>query len=99
MKERYAGGVYLFILPPTFDELRRRLDSRDSDSSEVIEQRLRNAAGEIQESRWYDYIIVNDVFSHAVEEMKSVITAERCRAARVLDGLTELFDIPIGRKE
>lgn len=94
LKTKYSGGVYIFILPPTFDELRRRLDFRDSDSSEVIEQRLRNAAGEIQESRWYDYIVVNDVFSRAVEEMKSVVTAERCRAARVLDGVAELFEIP-----
>jgi len=44
----------------------------------VIERRLGNAAGEIRESRWYDYIIVNDVFSRAVEELKSVIVAERC---------------------
>jgi guanylate kinase len=94
LKAKYAGGVYIFILPPTFDELRRRLDGRDSDSAEVIEQRLRNAVGEMQESRWYDYIIVNDVFSRAVEEMKSVLTAERCRAKRVLDGVAERFAIP-----
>ena len=94
LKAKYSGGVYIFILPPTFEELRRRLDSRDSDSDEVIEKRLENAAGEIAESRWYDYIIVNDVFSHAVEELKSVITAERCRSGRVLESVAELFDIP-----
>ena len=95
LKAKYAGGVYIFILPPTFDELRRRLDFRDSDSAAVIEQRLKNAAGEIQECHWYDYIIVNDQFSRAVDELKSVIVAERSRASRAVKSVSELFDIQI----
>jgi guanylate kinase len=93
LKERYAEGVFIFILPPSFDELRRRLDFRNSDSAEVIARRLNNATAEIREARWYDYIIVNDVFTTAVEELKSVIVAERCRAARVLAAVVEKFDI------
>jgi guanylate kinase len=83
LKERCEDGVFIFILPPSFKELRRRLDTRNSDSDEVKERRLINAADEIRESRWYDYIIVNDVYSRAVEELKSVLIAERCRASRV----------------
>ncbi len=93
LKERYRGGVFIFILPPSFAELRRRLDCRNSDSAEVIQRRLENATGEIRESRWYDYIIVNDVFAKAVEEFKAVIVAEQCRAARVLESVAELFEI------
>jgi guanylate kinase len=93
LKERYRGGVFIFILPPSFAELRRRLDCRNSDSAEAIQRRLENAIGEIRESRWYDYIIVNDVFSKAVEELKAVLVAEQCRAARVLETVTELFEI------
>ncbi|KAF0220644.1 MAG: guanylate [Geobacteraceae bacterium] len=93
LKERYQGGVFIFILPPSFKELRRRLDNRNSDSVEVIERRIECAAAEIKESRWYDYIIVNDVFSKAVEELKSVLIAERCRTRRVLDAVAEMFDI------
>jgi guanylate kinase len=93
LKERYRGGVFIFILPPSFAELRRRLDTRNSDSAEVIQRRLENAAGEIRESRWYDFIIVNDVFPKAVEELKAVLVAERCRAARVLETVGELFEI------
>lgn len=93
LKERYDAGVYIFILPPGYDELRRRLDCRSSDSREVIERRISAAAGEIQESRWYDYIIVNDVFAHAVEELKSVIVAERCRTRRVMESVAELFQV------
>ncbi|HEY6872622.1 MAG TPA: guanylate kinase [Geobacteraceae bacterium] len=93
LKERYTGGVFIFILPPSFDELRRRLDFRNSDTVEVIARRIENAAAEIREARWYDYIIVNDVFSRAVEELKSVLIAERCRSARVLAAVAEKFNI------
>lgn len=93
LKERYREGVFIFILPPSFHELRRRLDTRNSDSAEVIERRVENAAGEIRESRWYDYIIVNDVYSRAVEELKSVLIAEQCRTSRVLKKVAEIFEI------
>src|SRR5512137_512938 len=49
LKERYGEGVFIFILPPSFHELRRRLDVRNSDSDEVKERRIRNAADEIKE--------------------------------------------------
>jgi len=94
LKERSLDGVFIFILPPSFHELRRRLDMRNSDSAEVKERRIRDAAEEIRESRWYDYIIVNDVYSKAVEELKSVLIAERCRARRVLEVVSENFAIP-----
>ena len=93
LKERFDGGVYIFILPPSYEELRRRLNGRSSDSDDVICRRIDAAAGEIRESCWYDYIIVNDQFSRAVEELKSVVVAERCRTSRVLEAVTELFDM------
>jgi guanylate kinase len=93
LKERCRGGVYIFILPPDFQELRRRLTGRNSDSEETIERRINVASLEIKESRWYDYIIVNDVFSRAVEELKSVLIAEKCRTARVLGTVSGLFGI------
>lgn len=93
LKERCRGGIYIFILPPDFQELRRRLTGRNSDSAETIERRIRVAALEIKESRWYDYIIVNDVFARAVEELKSVVIAEKCRTVRVLESVSGLFDI------
>jgi guanylate kinase len=93
LKERHAGGIYVFILPPDLDELRRRLDRRNSDAADVIERRLRIAAAEIKESRWYDYIIVNDNFRTAVEELKSVVLAEKCRTERVLPLVAGKFGI------
>jgi guanylate kinase len=93
LKGRFEGGVYVFVLPPSMEELRRRLDNRSSDTQEVIERRINNAAGEIKEARWYDYIIVNDRFSEAVEQLKSVLIAEQCRASRLIQGLHPVFDI------
>jgi len=93
LKGRFEGGVYIFVLPPNIGELRRRLDNRSSDSEEVILRRINNAAGEIKESRWYDYIIVNDKFSEAVEQLKSVLIAEQCRAFRLIQVLSSTFDI------
>uniref|UniRef100_C6E2G5 Guanylate kinase n=1 Tax=Geobacter sp. (strain M21) TaxID=443144 RepID=C6E2G5_GEOSM len=93
LKGRFEGGVYIFVLPPNIEELRRRLDHRSSDSPEVIERRINNAAGEIKEARWYDYIIVNDRFSEAVEQLKSVLIAERCRTTRLIQGLSVTFEI------
>jgi guanylate kinase len=93
LKERYDGGVYIFILPPDYQELRRRLNNRNSDSAETIERRLRTAVEEIKESRWYDYVIINEIFEQAVEELKSVLIAERCRTERVLEMVSGRFEI------
>ncbi len=93
LKERYREGVFIFILPPSFHELRRRLDLRNADTSEVKERRIGNAAGEIREAVWYDYIIVNDVYVKAVEELKSVLIAEHCKSNRMRDLLAEKFEI------
>ena len=93
LKGRFEGGVYIFVLPPNMEELRRRLDNRSSDSQEVIERRIKNAAGEIREARWYDYIIVNDRFEGAVEQLKSVLIAEQCKTSRLMHGLAAFFDI------
>jgi guanylate kinase len=93
LKGRFEGGVYIFVLPPSMQELRRRLDYRSSDTVEVIERRIKNAAGEIRESRWYDYIIVNDRLEEAAVQLQSVLIAEQCRTSRLLQGLSVLFDI------
>ena len=93
LKESQAQGVNIFILPPSFSELKRRLESRNSDSKEVIDKRVTNAASEIPEARWYDYIIVNDKFSKAVEELKSIIIAERHRTSVIIGCIDAEFNI------
>ncbi|HXC92634.1 MAG TPA: guanylate kinase [Geobacteraceae bacterium] len=93
LKASKVQGVNIFILPPSFSELKRRLESRNSDSKDVIDRRVANAASEIPEARWYDYIIVNDQFSKAVEELKSIIIAERLRTGIIIDSIGSEFNI------
>jgi len=93
MKFRCPDAVYIFILPPNFDELRKRLQGRNSDSSDVIEHRLRVAMDEVKEAAWYDYLVVNDDFSRALEKLKSIIIAEQCRTAKVLPSVSGVFNI------
>jgi len=82
LRENGVDGVYVFILPPSFDELRRRLEGRGTDTLEVIERRLQNARRELAEAFRYDYLVVNDDFDQALEEFKAIVTAEHCRAIR-----------------
>jgi len=93
LKEQFDGGIYVFILPPSMAELRRRLESRSSDEQDVIERRIVRAADEIKESRWYDYIIINDNFEVASSELAAIITAHRRKTFRMMEQVGKLFDI------
>lgn len=82
IKEHFAGAVSIFVLPPSLQELRRRLSDRGTDAQETIQQRLRNAQHEIQEIRGYDYFIVNRDVTDAVERLAAIVAAERLRVCR-----------------
>lgn len=91
LKEQFDGGIYIFVLPPSMAELRRRLEARSSDSQEVIERRILRAADEIRESRWYDYIIINDVFEEACRDLSAIIIAHRRKTFRMMNKVEKLF--------
>jgi guanylate kinase len=93
LKEQFDGGVYVFIMPPSMDELRHRLEHRSTDVQEVIERRILRAAEEIKEARWYDYIIINDDFEVACQELASIVTAHRRKTFRMMEQVGKLFDI------
>jgi len=89
--------VRVFVLPPTFAELKARLERRAEDKSDVIAQRLEAARQEIEHWREYDYVIVNDDLQRAFAEVKSILTAERIRRDRMTgleDFVEELLDTP-----
>lgn len=84
IEERYGDeGVFIFILPPDFDLLRERLNTRQSDTEEEIERRLKKAREEVQHYRDYDYVVINDDFHEAVKELEAIILAEECLPRRV----------------
>ncbi|MBE0597185.1 MAG: guanylate kinase [Desulfuromonadales bacterium] len=93
LRRSYSGGVFIFVLPPSLEELRRRLEGRQTDRPEVIERRIANARTEIDAAVDYDYLIINQVFPQAVENLKAIMLAERSRTARVLPTLPQLFSL------
>ena len=84
--------VGMFILPPSIEELRRRLQGRGKDSAETIERRLLGAREEISHVLEFEYIIVNDRFEQAVDEIRSVVHAARVSRARQSIRLAKLID-------
>jgi guanylate kinase len=84
IREAFSDVVLIFILPPSLEVLKGRLQSRGGDSEEAIEARLQNAQKELDQMAWYDYIVVNKEIEEAAGQVASIIIAERCKAARVL---------------
>jgi guanylate kinase len=93
LKDRGVAGVFVFVLPPNMQELRRRLESRSSDAPDVIERRIKRAAEEIKEARWYDYILINDKLEEAQEALASIVDAARHTTGRMLGPVSKMFDI------
>jgi guanylate kinase len=77
--KKIHNAILIYILPPSPESLKKRLEERGLDSKETISFRLANAKDEIKEAKWYHYVIVNDNIEDAVEKFKAIIVAERCR--------------------
>lgn len=91
VNEKMPDAVKVFIIPPSMDELKHRLESRGTDTARAIEARLIRARQEYKEADFYDYIIVNDDADKAAGELSAIMTAERCRAA----GREQLLTNPV----
>lgn len=79
VRSKCPDAVLIFIVPPSFEELSRRLHRRATDQEEVIQGRLRKAREEYQQICHYDYLVVNDKVSEAAGEIIAILTAEGCR--------------------
>jgi guanylate kinase len=88
IKAAVPGAVGVFILPPSLQELERRLRGRGTEDEQTTRRRLHNAKGEIEQYGIFDYVIVNDEINRAYEQLRGVVYAERCRRPR-LAGLCE----------
>lgn len=83
VKKLYPNAIFIFILPPSMEELRNRLIKRGTENYEKIIDRFRMAYKEINEISKYNYVIVNDVLEDAALKMQSIIVSERCRIDRI----------------
>lgn len=79
VKKKYPNGVYIFLLPPSMEELKQRIVGRGTDTKESIEQRLNCANKEIDYIKNYDYYIINDNIENAMDRLIAIIIAEKCR--------------------
>lgn len=81
IKKIFANAISIFILPPSWEELRSRLERRGEDSPEVIELRLKNAAIELAQAPKFDFVIINELFERALFDLKAIVHAQRLRYA------------------
>jgi guanylate kinase len=83
VRRRFPDAVSIFVLPPSVEALRERLRRRGQDSASVIERRMGEARDEISHYGEYDYLVVNDRFEQALEELRCLVRAERLRCSRL----------------
>ena len=79
IRKTFANAILIFILPPSWEELRSRLERRGEDSAAVIELRLENAAQEMARACEFDFVIINEVFERALFDLKAIVHAQRLR--------------------
>lgn len=82
VKLRYPDAVMVFVMPPSMEELKRRLTERNTESPEVIAERLKMAEEEIACASRYDYVVVNDLLEQTVADLKCILSAEKNRTKR-----------------
>lgn len=91
IKSSYPEGVFIFIMPPSMEELRNRITNRGSETPESLKTRLEAAYDEISFASKYDYAVVNDEVDKAVKKIESIIIAEKCRVFKIKDELLGRF--------
>lgn len=91
IKKKYKEAVFIFLIPPTMEELRNRLVQRDTESEEEINTRFKNAFRELDFVGEYDYFVINDKVSQAVIDIENIIAAEKLRVKRHKDIKSEVL--------
>jgi len=79
IKETFSNAVCIFILPPSWEELRARLERRGEDAPETIELRMKNAAIEVAQAQKFDFVIINELFDRALFDLKAIVHSQRLK--------------------
>jgi len=93
IKDHFKDTVLIYVLPPSLEILEKRLRERGTDDEKAIHTRLKKAGKEIKNCVSYDYLVFNDQLDQAVEEVKSIVIAERCRNSVRLPKAQTLFNL------
>ncbi|WP_026882350.1 guanylate kinase [Clostridium akagii] len=89
VKENYPEGIFIFILPPSMEELKKRIIGRGSETAESLVTRFKAAYKEVNYVSKYNYAVINDTVEEAVSKIESIIVAERCRVDRMKDKILD----------
>jgi guanylate kinase len=91
LRKQKIPGVFVFILPPSLRELKRRLSKRNTEGKIALDRRLKKAQAEITQARMYDYLVINDDVIKAGKKLKAVFLAEHCRRERLTEAIEKLL--------
>lgn len=95
VKEKFPNGVFIFLMPPTLEELKSRIVGRGSETEETLNERFGSATSEIKLAEKYNYAVINDTIDNAVQKIESIIIAEKCKIDRVKDYIDVLQEVKI----
>lgn len=85
VRERFPAAVSIFIAPPSIEALRERLSGRGQDSAETVERRMADARSELSHHAEFDYLVINEVFDRALDDLRAIVRTERLRQPRQAD--------------
>ncbi|MFM9330203.1 guanylate kinase [Paenibacillus mesotrionivorans] len=92
VKNKFPEGVFIFLLPPSLDELQSRIVTRGTETEDVIKSRMSIARDELRLIEHYDYAIVNDQVEAACHRIQAILTAERCRKERMVTTIKQWIE-------
>ena len=92
VKSQFSEGVFIFIVPPSMEELENRIKKRGTETEEEVAKRFQSSYKEINYVSKYNYIVINDEIEKAVERVKSIIIAEKCRVDRLKDTILKTIE-------
>ena len=98
IKRTFSNAVCIFILPPSWEELRARLERRGEDAPETIELRMKNAALEVAQAQKFDFVIINELFDRALFDLKAIVHSQRLKfvaQARARAATFQALNIPL----
>jgi guanylate kinase len=93
VRENFSEGVFIFLIPPSLEELKNRIVGRGTEAANIVNDRLHTAKEEIEMMGAYDYVVVNDKVENAVKRVKAIVTAEHARRDRVEKQYRRLLEV------
>lgn len=91
IKNVFANAVCIFILPPSWEELRSRLERRGEDSADIIDMRMKNAQLEVAQVAKFDFVIINELFDRALFDLKAIVHSQRLKISAQRRARAETF--------